>query len=86
MTPQDPGVYISSSQMYQEMRSLHDAVGRVETKLDGLRDGYTEVRADVSDHEARLRSLERSRWPLPTIGALAGVGGAIAAAVALLQH
>lgn len=84
--PADPGVYISSSQMYQEMRSLHDAVGRVETKLDGLRDGYVEVRKDVADHENRLRSLERARWPLPTIGALAGVGGAVAAAVALFQH
>lgn len=86
MTPQDPGVYISSSQMYQEMRSLHDAVSRVETKLDGLRDGYVEVRSDVSDHEARLRSLERARWPLPTIGVISGIGGAVAAAVALLQH
>lgn len=86
MTPQDPGVYISSSQMYQEMRSLHDAVSRVETKLDNLRDGYTEVRTDVADHEARLRSLERARWPLPTLGVISGIGGAVAAAVALLQH
>jgi len=83
--PQDPGVYISSSQMYQEMRSLHDAVSRVETKVDGLRDGYTEVRKDVADHESRIRSLERARWPLPTIGVLAGVGGAIASAVALYR-
>jgi len=72
--------------MYQEMRSLHDAVSRVETKLDGLQDGYTEVRTDIADHEARLRSLERARWPLPTIGVLTGVGGAITAAVALFQH
>jgi hypothetical protein len=83
VTPQDPGVYISSSQMYQEMRSLHDAVSRVETKLDGLRDGYVEVRKDVADHETRLRSLERARWPLPTIGALAGVAGAVAGVIAL---
>nr|WTB30875.1 hypothetical protein OG781_16525 [Streptomyces sp. NBC_00830] len=70
--PQDPGVYISSSQMYREMRSLHDAVSRVETKLDGLRDNYAEVTKDVADHETRLRALERARWPLPTIGVLAG--------------
>lgn len=86
MTAQDPGVYISPSQMYQEMRSLHDAVSRVETKLDNMRDGYTEVRKDVADHETRLRTLERSRWPLPTIGALAGVSGAVAGALALLHH
>ena len=86
MTPQDPGVYISSSQMYQEMRSLHDAVTRVETKLDGFNITAKGITDDLTDHETRLRSLERSRWPLPTIGALAGVGGAVAAAVALLQH
>lgn len=85
MTPQDPGVYISSSQMYQEMRSLHDAVSRVETKLDGLRDGYVEVRKDVADHESRLRSLERSRWPLPTIATLAGVGGTVVGLIALYR-
>jgi hypothetical protein len=71
--------------MYQEMRSLHDAVSRVETKLDGLRDGYVEVRKDVADHETRLRSLERARWPLPTIGALAGVAGAVAGVIALYR-
>ena len=37
MPPPDPGVFISSAQMYQEVRSLHDAVSRVEAKLDGNR-------------------------------------------------
>ncbi|MFF1839684.1 hypothetical protein ACFVXE_36805 [Streptomyces sp. NPDC058231] len=83
--PQDPGVYISSSQIYQEMRSLHDAVSRVETKLDGLRDSYIEVTKDVADHETRLRALERARWPLPTIGALAGLGGTATGILALLR-
>lgn len=71
----DPGVYISSSQMYQEMRALHDAVTRVETKLDGLRDDNAAVREDLSDHETRLRALERGRWPLPSVAALVGVSG-----------
>ncbi|MET7560553.1 hypothetical protein ABZS95_10150 [Streptomyces sp. NPDC005479] len=82
---QDPGVYISSSQMYQEMRSLHDAVSRVETKLDGLRDSYAEVTKDVADHETRLRALERARWPLPTLGVLAGLGGTATGLLALLR-
>ncbi|MFC8625603.1 hypothetical protein [Streptomyces anulatus] len=78
-------MYISTGQMYQEMRSLHDAVSRVETKLDGLRDGYTEVTKDVADHEARLRTLERARWPLPTIGVLAGVAGTATGLLALMR-
>ena len=83
--PQDPGVYISPAQMYQEMRSLHDAVSRVETKLDGLRDDYKDVTDDLSDHETRIRALERGRWPLPTIGVLAGLAGAATGIVALLR-
>lgn len=71
--------------MYQEMRSLHDAVSRVETKLDGLRDSYVEVTKDVADHETRLRTLERARWPLPTLGVLAGLGGTATGLLALLR-
>jgi hypothetical protein len=83
--PQDPGAYISSAQMYSEMRSLHDGVTRLEAKLDAIRQDAQAARADLTDHETRIRRLEAARWPLPTIGALAGVGGAIAACVALFH-
>ena len=78
----DPGVYISSAQMYQEMRSLHDAVTRMDTKLDGLAGQAT----TIADHETRIRALERSRWPLPTIGVLAGVAGAATGAISLFAR
>lgn len=85
MSTPDPGVYISPAQMYQEMRSLHDAVSRVETKLDGLRDDTKDIRTDIADHENRLRILERARWPLPTLGVLAGIGGAITGLIAIYR-
>lgn len=81
----DPGVYISPAQMYQEMRSLHDALTRIDAKLDALRDDNTSVREDLADHESRLRSLERGRWPLPTVAALAGTAGAATGLIALLR-
>lgn len=56
--PADPGVYISSAQMYQELRSLSDGVTRVETKLDTIGQGLSDVGKDVADHETRLRALE----------------------------
>lgn len=84
--PADPGVYISSAQMYQELRSLSDGLTRVETKLDGIGQGLTDLGKDVADHETRLRGLERARWPLPTIGALAGVAGAATGALALFTR
>lgn len=83
--PADPGVHISSSQMYQEVRSLHDAVSRVEAKFDQIRDDGRAVAAELQDHEARLRRLEAARWPLPTPAALTGVAGAATAVVALLR-
>lgn len=83
----DPaGVYISSAQMYQELRSLSDGLTRVETKLDGIGQGLTDLGKDVADHETRLRTLERARWPLPTIGVLAGLVGAATGAVALFAR
>ena len=79
MPPPDPGVFISSAQMYQEVRSLHDAVSRVEAKLDGIRDDTKAQAATAQDHEARIRRLEAARWPLPSLGALCGIGGLVAA-------
>ncbi|MEQ4610338.1 hypothetical protein ABMX48_29570 [Streptomyces cavourensis] len=85
MTPQDPGVYISPAQMYQEVRALAQAVGRIESKIDGILDETKDIRSDLGDHEVRLRALERARWPLPTIAALAGVAGTATGLLALLR-
>jgi hypothetical protein len=86
MTMPDPGVYISPAQMYQEVRGLAETVGRIETKIDGILTETKDIRTDLADHEARLRTLERGRWPLPTIAALAGVAGAATGAVALFAR
>lgn len=40
----------------------------------------------LSDHEQRLRELEKSRWPLPTIAVVAAVGASAAAWIAALHH
>ncbi|WP_406266234.1 hypothetical protein OH779_19895 [Actinacidiphila glaucinigra] len=51
-----------------------------------LRDDNKVITDELADHETRLRRLEATRWPLPTIGALAGVAGVATALFALLQH
>lgn len=86
MSIPDPGVYIAPAQMYQELRSLSDGLTRVETKLDGIGQGLTELGKDVADHETRLRSLERSRWPLPAVAAVCGVAGTVTGVLSLLSH
>ncbi|MFC4034528.1 hypothetical protein ACFO3J_24070 [Streptomyces polygonati] len=86
MTPADPGVYISPAQTHAEVRRVADGQIRMEGKLDEIVRDLRDSRDHLADHESRLRRLEANRWPLPTIGAIAGVGGAVAAVVALLQH
>lgn len=85
MATPDPGVYISPAQTYQEVRDLARTVDRIESKLDGVLDEQKDIRTDVADHETRLRTLERARWPLPTVAALAGVAGTATGVLALLR-
>jgi hypothetical protein len=80
------GVYISTAQMYQEVRDLAQTVGRIESKVDNFLDEAKDIRSDVQDHELRIRTLERARWPMPTIGVLAGVAGAATGAMALFTR
>lgn len=72
-----PGVIITA-------REIYDSVVRLTGRLDVLIEQHTamaqdlrehEARADIrhSDHEARLRSLEKARWPLPALAALIAV-------------
>lgn len=53
-------------------------LARIEIKLD-------EACRIGGDHEVRLRALENSRWPLPTVSVLMSVAAAAIAAVSLLR-
>ncbi|MFJ3084710.1 hypothetical protein ACIPJG_33860 [Streptomyces halstedii] len=64
---------------------MAQAVGRIESKIDGILDETKDIRTDLGDHEQRLRTLERARWPLPTLGALTGVAGAVVGVLALIR-
>jgi hypothetical protein len=85
MSAPDPGVYISPAQTYQEVCDLARTVDRIESKLDRVLDEQKDIRADVQDHEMRLRTLECACWPMPTIGVLAGVAGTATGVLALLR-
>lgn len=62
-------------------REIYDAVVRLTGRMDVLIEQHSamtqdlrdhEVRADTrhADHESRLRSLEKARWPLPSLAAV----------------
>ncbi|MEV0698223.1 hypothetical protein AB0I53_09925 [Saccharopolyspora sp. NPDC050389] len=71
MPPPDSGVTITLSQMYGEMQAMHGEVREMRTEL---RAGL----ATVSDHETRLRTLERKVW------AAAGASGILGAIITAL--
>ena len=63
-------------------REVYDAVVRLTGRVDVLIAQQTADHQDVTDHEARIRSLERTRWRLP---ALSTVVSAVAL-VATMWH
>ena len=54
-------------------REVYDAVVRLTGRVDVLISQQSATQQDVSDHENRLRSLERARWPFPSIAVLVAV-------------
>jgi hypothetical protein len=81
-----PAIRISLEQFYLEVRSLHESMARIETKLDsmaGLESRLRElenleVEKKLKDHEDRLRESEARRLPHQLVGLLATVLGTAA--------
>lgn len=77
-----------------QMRGTIDTgLAKVDGKLEVLmqRDKYTEQRITAQEKAhatlvTRVAGLESARWPLPTIGALAGLAGVATALFALFQR
>lgn len=55
-------------------REIYDAVVRLTGRVDVLIEQQTAAREDLTDHENRLRSLERRQWPLPAVSLLVAMG------------
>ncbi|MEU5974957.1 hypothetical protein [Streptomyces sp. NPDC047315] len=59
--------------------TLEAGFARVDGSLALLVQRSDQTDQRLADHEARLDALEKSRWPLPSIMALAGVGALVVA-------
>ena len=62
------------------LREIYDAVIRLGSKVDLLAAQMANHDQRATDHEARLRSLERARWPLPSIALLASLAAIVVSA------
>jgi len=65
-------------------REVYDAVMRLTALVDRLSGQHTDAEGDLRDHEARIRALERGRWPLPSLAALCGLAALVVSVLALL--
>lgn len=51
-------------------REIYDAVIKLQAKVDVLIEQGSNSSREIVDHEGRLRTLERARWPLPAASVL----------------
>lgn len=79
--PPDPQPYVVIG-----LKEVYDAVLRLQAIVERQTGQQDEHAADLKDHETRIRGLERGRWPLSTITALAAVGALVVAIVALIYR
>jgi hypothetical protein len=66
-------------------REIYDAVVRLTGRVDVLIAQTEDIKHDLSDHENRIRNLERARWPIPTVAVLAAIFAVILAGVPYLK-
>lgn len=62
-------------------REIYDAVMHLTGRVDQQIHKLDELAEDVRDHETRIRSLEKARWPLPSLAVVVSVIGLVVAAV-----
>lgn len=74
----DGSVVITPTEMYAEIRTMHDEVRGVAAMLDPaiseIRTDITDIREDQKDAELRLRGLEKFRWMAAGMGTLLTAG------------
>lgn len=74
-------VVITAREIYDQLVRVVAAVERLADGLDGqrrdLRDHETEHQKVEADHESRLRSLEKARWPLPALAVLVSLAALV---------
>lgn len=87
-TPDGGAVRITLDDIYRQLIALTSrvdtALSRHERTEQMVAEHDTELRPltgaaeRLTDHEARLRQLERSRWPIASITVLVGLGSLVA--------
>lgn len=65
-------------------REIYDQVIRIGAAVDRVAGQVDDTKQEVADHEARIRALERSRWPLPALAVLVSIASLVLAYAGLV--
>lgn len=94
--PDAGGVLIKLEDIYRMLVALTSRVDSALSQHEQVRQVVAEHEVQLrplagtaerlTDHEGRLRQLERSRWPLPSIAALVSIGSLVVAVLALVYR
>ncbi|GHG10470.1 hypothetical protein [Streptomyces zaomyceticus] len=80
MTDPDPNDPVAVALELERLRgTLEAGFARVDGSLALLVQRSDQTDKQLADHEARLDALERARWPLTSIAALAASAGVLVA-------
>jgi hypothetical protein len=67
-----PGsVVVTPGDMYAEIRDMGKKLDHLASVVDPA---FADIRSDMSDHESRIRGLERRVWALAAVAAGSGAG------------
>jgi hypothetical protein len=66
-------------------REIYDAVIHLQAAVERLGDHYDNTHNKVVDHETRIRTLERVRWPLPSLAVVISITTLIITTVSLVD-
>ncbi|MCX5392539.1 hypothetical protein [Streptomyces sp. NBC_00094] len=87
MTESDPNDPVAVALELERLRgTLEAGFARVDGSLALLVQRSDQTDKQLADHEARLDSLERARWPLTSIAALTASAGVLVAVWELAQR
>ncbi|MFI6904897.1 hypothetical protein ACIBKY_26790 [Nonomuraea sp. NPDC050394] len=87
MTQPDPlgPVQIGAREIYDQLLQTDRKLDKIDGKVEQVAQAHGELAKDLSDHESRIRTLERGRWPLPSLAALIALASLVLTLIALVR-
>ncbi|WP_113699195.1 hypothetical protein [Nonomuraea lactucae] len=86
MTQLDPlgPVQIGAREIYDQLLATDRKVDAVRGEVQQVAQAHGELLKDLTDHETRIRVLERGRWPLPSLAAVISLVSVVLAVISFI--